>query len=95
MECLADVLKQCSKDALQEVVKNMCVLLQVVEQGKLEKVKTTIYTSLAKQKREEQRKQENDRNAFAVVLGACPSLDAADKRTLQVTEAGDVDRVRA
>ena len=56
-------------------MENVCELLQVVEQGKLEQVKVAICKSLTKQTREEQRQQEKDRNALAVVCGARKTLD--------------------
>ena len=70
MESLKELLRRCSKESLEEAMENVCELLQVVAQGKLKEVKRAICKTLTKQKRKEQRQQENDRNAFAVVLGA-------------------------
>ena len=77
MESLKELLRQCSKESLEEAMENVCELLQVVEQGKTEQVKCVICESLTKQKWKEQRQQENDQNALAVVLGARDISDVA------------------
>jgi hypothetical protein len=58
-------------------MESVCELLQVVEQGKLDRVKGAICESLTKQKWKEQLQQENDQNALAGVLGAHDISDAA------------------
>jgi hypothetical protein len=96
MESLKVMLRQCSKESLEEAMENVCKVLQVVEQGKLQKVKRAIRKTLTKQKREEQRQQENDRYAFAVVQGGRNILNGFGKQTLQgVAGAADRGRGRA
>jgi hypothetical protein len=41
MEDLRKMLRQCSKESLEEAMENVCELLQVVAQGKLKDVKRT------------------------------------------------------
>jgi WD40 repeat protein len=83
MESLKELLQQCSKETLEEAMENVCELLQVVAQGKLKEVKRAICKTLTKQKRKEQRQQENDRDAFAVVLGQRKILDVVGQETPQ------------
>jgi WD40 repeat protein len=96
MESLKELLRQCSKETLEDALENVCEVLQVVEQGKTEQVKRAIYESLTKQQRKEQRQQENDRNSFAVVLGTHKILDVVGKQMLQgAAGAGGRARGRA
>jgi hypothetical protein len=61
MEGLKEMMRQCSKETLEGAMENVCELLQVVAQGKLEKAKRAICKTLTKQKKKEQRQQGNDR----------------------------------
>jgi WD40 repeat protein len=71
---LKAILRQLSKKALEALVENFGRTMP------MEEVQDAICRSLTKQKTEEHCQQENDRNSFAVVLGACSSLEVADAR---------------
>ena len=76
---LKKMLQMCNKETLEEVVENvidLCMHAFLMNEV-MDDVESSIYESLAKQQRGEHRQQENDRNAFAVVLGACSSSPEA------------------
>ena len=96
MEILNEMLEQCDKNALVGVVKNLCVMLEEYEDAPEENeelhsedVISAVRKALMDMNLAIKYQQEKDRNAFAVVIGAC---GAAEKPDFQAAAAGGRER---
>jgi WD40 repeat protein len=92
MEDFKEMLRQCNKGTVEGVIENVCELLHLVQQWDVHEF---VCDQLVRQKNEEQRQGENDRNAFAVVLGSRTILDTVGKTTIGVPRGRDRERGRA
>jgi WD40 repeat protein len=104
MEYLNEPLQRCDKNALVDIVKNLCAMFQDIlelhvdypeaNNGELNSadVKSIIHQTLFEIQVAEKRQQDKDRNAFSVVVGAGV---AAGNPDFQMGEAGGRERERA